>query len=605
MKNRLKHMSKTTISVLLSLLMIVSTITVGIVATNAAYTEDDTVGWGSSNYIAIKMDGWSDYTWVQPGQTTTIDISNYYNGDKAYFDLKTSNGMGQSEFWFNIGAGLSATANSSYNYTRNGTPTEGNNRNYFNVGAYGSITVQCSWTSEDSDTIVLKVTAASGSSKTRGVQITGTLNGASRTVNMTQSGSSTQYYYDVTSGTTQTFKFTYNSNTYGAWNDHAPYNLITGNHTSSSSGYGSESNNTHTGNFTFTRTDNHRIWFDTSNYKVWVVTTASNRTVTYGVCTGQTSMGSVTATSGGTSIGESPASVANNSSVTFTATPNFGYSFVGWYDTNATSGGNLLSSNASYTRTISANTTIYARFTANTADPYYLGGRFAVATSSANIHSSTINKNGVDQYGQTLNGGAGLDKSTATAGPNSGTSTNYWTFVEGSTNLKFTLKDGSSSTVGEREYVLNTYRTVKQLSEDKDKLFEDYGGARDDYHNPFYFIIHDKVHRLSGTDSSGGNFQNQNSEANALSLAEYTGNVAESNELRFNNYNSQSNGWVRIHLKENGYNPSTGTGGNPLIWYEIVDETPPAAANVRISATPARVDRNSTATTNVTLKVLM
>lgn len=58
--------------------------------------------------------------------------------------------------------------------------------------------------------------------------------------------------------------------------------------------------------------------------------------------------------------------VAADTRVTFTAkTANTGYTFKGWYDNN-TGTGDALSTNLAYTRTINANTTIYAVYTVNT-----------------------------------------------------------------------------------------------------------------------------------------------------------------------------------------------------------------------------------------------
>lgn len=580
MKNRLKHMSKTTISVLLSLLMIVSTITVGIVATNAAYTDDETVGakddsesvgWDGNVAFAGTFNSWST-------TANTGSISNNY----ATITMTLSAGTYECKVvangqWLGGGSWTAANTGSNYDYNTNTTSNAS-----LTINTAGSYTFGFSFNDNNCRVSVVSMPSASSDDwYIVGHQFDSNW-GTSKNCKMTLDSSTGYYYYEKS--------FTSGNNYYRIHDGSTQYQPDNENAITLGTKYTLSSGNSRAVNIPSSLTGTHRVWWDATNKQTWVQ--ATNKTVTYGICTGQTSMGSVTATIGGTSIGTSPASVASGSSVVFTATPNFGYELDGWYTNAACTAGKTTTN--PLTVIASSDITRYAKFKASDPDPYYLGGRFATATAAANIHSNTIGKS-AEQYGQTVAAGAGLDKSTASTTASS----NYWTFVEGSTNLKFTLQSGT--TAGSREYILNTYRTVKQLSEDKDKLLADYGGARDDYHNPFYFIIHDKVHRLGGTDSSGGNFQNQNSKANALSLSAYTGNVAESKEIRFNNYNSQSNGWVRIHLKENGYNPSTGTGGNPLIWYEVVDETPPAAANVRISATPARVDRNATGN-NVTLK---
>lgn len=88
-------------------------------------------------------------------------------------------------------------------------------------------------------------------------------------------------------------------------------------------------------------------------------------TVTYALGTDSTDKGSVSATLEGTttSIGTSPASVEEGKSVTFKATANNGYEFVGWYG-DAACTGEALSAEAEYTvSNISADTAVYAKFT--------------------------------------------------------------------------------------------------------------------------------------------------------------------------------------------------------------------------------------------------
>ena len=579
--------------------MIISTVTVGIIATNAAYA-GDSVGWNTSRWLMIKgpWDSWTEH-FLDPSTGYEIDLSSYSAGDHVNFNICARETDGGTLYYFTDQANIYTSTGQEFRWSGSNNTTTSTLSGYFNVASPCKITIQLKW---DGQNPYLKITNVNVVNNT--FYLRDKTN--SRDYTFTATSTTGVYTTEVTLGANETIQCYPRS---GA-NDSGDFYGNSGattlddlNDSTQLFKYGTpntshfvplKSNNLGAGKYTLQ-------WDvrDTGNYQLKLIGfAASNRTVTYGVCTGQTSMGTVTATKNNTSIGTSPASVANNSSVVFTATPNFGYEFAGWKTSAAGTTAHAYGTTNPKTASITGNVTVYASFVASTADPYYIGGRFAVATSAANIHSSTIYKDGVEQYGETLNNGAGLDGSTNSA-LGTGTSTNYWSFKEGSTNLKFTLQSGS--TPGSREYIFNTYRTVKQLSEDKDKLYTDYGGDRDDYHDPFYFIIHDKVHRFGGTDSSGNNFQNQNSEANALSLSSYSGTVKESNEIRFNNYNSQSNGWVRIHLKENGYNPATGSGGNPLIWYEIVDETPPAAANVRISASPARVDRNASGN-NVTLK---
>ena len=89
-----------------------------------------------------------------------------------------------------------------------------------------------------------------------------------------------------------------------------------------------------------------------------IVTYKRIYTVTYGVGTSYTSMGSVSTSPDITSGNY----VIAGTNITFTATPNLGYKFIGWYD-NAACTGEAVSTNASYNiASLGANTTLYAKF---------------------------------------------------------------------------------------------------------------------------------------------------------------------------------------------------------------------------------------------------
>jgi len=574
MKTRLKHLSKSTISVLLSVLMIVSTITVGLMTTTAAFIDNEGTVGAEKVRIKGSWDDWILHDIESSGSYTAINLNANTNYNFVF--------LGGSNEQYAANATISGT---TYNYNVNQNSSDSFTLRTSIAGSYKFI-----YNGFNSNSLNFSVIFPSND-----VYLFGYVNGndvgsSSTLYKFTQSSSDSNIYtYDFTPTSDIYARIKAKDTEYGV-----SFTDITNN---PDTYYTMYTNQTDKLGIKKSGTRIILTWNQSTKQLKW---NYASKTVTYGICSGQTSMGSITAKIGDTAIGDSPASVASGSSVVFTATPNFGYEFVGWYNTSEASGGTQHSASNTYTRTINDNVTVYARFRAATPDPYYLGGRFAVATSSANIHSSTIGKNGVEQYGQVLNNGAGLSNSTAGYSSNYGMY-NYWSFNENSTNLKFTQQQGSDAE-GSRHYTLDTYRTVKQLSEDKDDLVADYGGSNSDYHDPFYFVIHDKAHKFGIGSSAGHNFQNNNSESNALAIEEISAVAAQPQEIRFNNYASQSNGWVRIHLLEDGYMPSTGTGGTLKIWYEIVDETPPAAGTVRISATPSRIDRNSSAATNVTVK---
>lgn len=108
------------------------------------------------------------------------------------------------------------------------------------------------------------------------------------------------------------------------------------------------------------------FWFDTRNneYKLYYTagTTVNKYTVTYDLGTNSTGKGSVSAKSADTDIA-SGAQVEEGKSVTFKAAANDGYEFVGWYS-DAACTGEAVNTNAEYTvSNISADTAVYAKFT--------------------------------------------------------------------------------------------------------------------------------------------------------------------------------------------------------------------------------------------------
>ncbi len=100
------------------------------------------------------------------------------------------------------------------------------------------------------------------------------------------------------------------------------------------------------------------------------VTFPTAYTVTYGVGTKYSSMGGVS-TSPNITSGDY---VIAGTNITFTATPNLGYKFVGWYNNEACTG-DAISTNATHNiASLNANTTLYAKFDYR---PLYIHADFA------------------------------------------------------------------------------------------------------------------------------------------------------------------------------------------------------------------------------------
>lgn len=121
---------------------------------------------------------------------------------------------------------------------------------------------------------------------------------------------------------------------------------------------------------------NYSFTMPTANVTVTATSTLlPSNTINYGVCTGQSAYGYVNVGEYHNSAStikytiDTNTQVLEGTKVNFCARPAVGYKFVGWYDTAAATGGNLLSSSQDYTVT-SPSGNYYARFRAGT-DPAY------------------------------------------------------------------------------------------------------------------------------------------------------------------------------------------------------------------------------------------
>ena len=393
MITKIKSLSKRTLSVLLVLLMVISTVTVGIITTTAAYTdEDEAVGDSAGWKIVIDsnwydLNGTNNYEKELTQGNHTLQFVNYNNGKNTYYASDTT--FSETKTNYNISTTnsdtkitVSASVSGTYKFKRNTEP------------ANGSISISVTFPSSGSSTDWWVI----------GHQFDTEWNTDGKSCKMTLDSSTGYYYYEK--------NFTASSNYYRIHDGSDEYQPGDQNEITLGTKYTLSSGNSRSVNIPNTLTGTHRVWWDATNKQTWV--TAASKTVTYGYATGSNdTMGtiSVTKKSGGSdvSIGASPATVANGEAVTFTATPVFGYHFVGWYTDDA---GTTLNTtiNASENDgsdigvistypaiSVTSNITAYAKFAPNTSDGYYLSGRFATATNDANIHSNTTGKSVLDK----------------------------------------------------------------------------------------------------------------------------------------------------------------------------------------------------------------
>lgn len=264
---------------------------------------------------------------------------------------------------------------------------------------------------------------------------------------------------------------------------------------------------------------------------------------------GGTGSGTVTAKAGSTTLA-SGSKVNNNTSVTFTAEADANNTFDGWYSTQDCSG-TAVSTDNPYTKTVTAITNVYAKFT-STATPttqYYIGGRFKVNDSGGTEHLT---------YDPTGNN-------------------NVWNASCTDINFKF-IEDSSNS----GWYYLNTNLTVAELSAQLSGK-DSNGNAQSWYP---YFLIHTGSGD-SGTwygaisDRAMHSLQNTNALPSAPNLTSRTSQNEEKQLIKFSDTQSTIAGNVTLHfnpteLKLYYTTDSTSTPGD----FNIIDKT---AANGKLT----------------------
>lgn len=590
MKTKLKHLSKSSISVLLALMMIVSTVTVGIITTSAAYVDDGSKVGDSiygMNFASIvgSMSDWTNGIAMDKkddnhySKTIQLDANSTYefkikagHTDNNWADLYSINGDNTKyqfhSSWSGPATDLTTGKNNFELVTMNATSGKVNVTFDF-YGKYGT---------ENKSRLTVSQEAVVSS--TYYMHWGTTDNNKDNWTNHQALSSSVDYEFNASANQFYSFCINTNSNSIGSSGDCESGVTINATPAANNSPWADSTPVWDDGlasgypgcKFKVSSAQTVKIRYDHST-KTLTMSISSNQ-VEYGVLSGQSSYGSVTAKIGDNSIGSSPASVATGSSVVFNATPKFGYHFEGWYTDAACTAGKVTTN--PLTVTVNADVTRYAKFEANTFDTFYLGGRMAVATSAININANTTGAVKDGKYD-----GYGIDKTTNVAGPDAGAGANYWTFNETSTYLPFTSQGGDI-------YKLETHRTISQLSE----THSDYGGTTG--HNPFYFVIHDNRVRFGGTGNSGANFEG-NTESSKLEISQYTGSVKTANEIVFSQFENESDGQVVIWIDASNYNTST-KEGTLKIWYTLDQESNPIASSVKLSATPEKVKKGEKVT---------
>lgn len=179
---------------------------------------------------------------------------------------------------------------------------------------------------------------------------------------------------------------------------------------------------------------NVTFWLDTRNGNMQLYyTSATAYSVTFG--SNDISMGSVIAKNGSSNI-SSGDGVAENREVTFTATANEGYKFDGWYSdagcTTAIEG----ATGATYTTTVTADTTVYAKFVAETYNiTVKENANCTVTVNKTAAYGSNVNVTVKAKDGYTV---SSISVTNVNANDISGNETEGYTFKMPASNVEIT-----------------------------------------------------------------------------------------------------------------------------------------------------------------------
>lgn len=277
-------------------------------------------------------------------------VSGNWNSENAIYEF-TVPGTNKTYTKMLFTRGTAPSWDGKWNQTGDQTPDEGQNLFYVTSGTWGAYA--------------------------RNGAIVGTMNNWNPDTNPLSSNKVT-ISLNYTSATSYDFKVLYGETYYGTTN------AISG--TVSNQVFSTSGNNCTLNIVVASTAQNYTFTWDNTNKKL-SVTYPTSYTVTYS----QTPAAAANVPTTSPSVTSSK-KVASGTSVTFTAqTEKTGYTWKGWYSNNAGTG-DALSTNLAYTRSITANTTIYAVYTPNTytitLNPQ--GGKDGTASVTATYNSNIL-----------------------------------------------------------------------------------------------------------------------------------------------------------------------------------------------------------------------
>lgn len=373
MKTKIKRHSRSALSVLLTLCMLISCMTVGIIATDAAKVASESVGALSvaGHIYFIKPSGWSQVSLMvgHSGYSCGYNMTNisgtslYYinqsawsdSTEFAFFDVKNWGGENHNIAYRADYSPNESSTNSSYAMNAGSTyliATTANSPTYYSSG-YSAL----------NNTLTVKTMLKSGSSYAETTTACGTYS-ATNAKKMNGNGSATSSSFTNSNGTGTLSVARTNTATISQ-SAASEYTFKGWKATKDTTGSGLSS-----GNYSFTN--------------------SGSATTIYAYYELKETQYSVTVSAGSNgSVASSSVSAGATSAVTLpTATPNYGYKFNGW----TSSGGGITISNASSATaaTITATGTggtVTANFTKDDGMNLYIAGRFHIYNGSSWVNS--------------------------------------------------------------------------------------------------------------------------------------------------------------------------------------------------------------------------
>lgn len=373
MKTKISHLGRSTVSVILAVMMLLSTMLIGTVSTVNAVTGTVTVYFKNTlNWNNVFVYFYNEQCWNDNGSGSanvaggpiemtkvdgTDDIYSYtYTGSYSKYISFTRDSQPNYNNFHKTQAVYRGDFDSSKSlFTPNTQPSSTLNETvYYNNGT---------WTAYSG--------GSGGGSTEKNYYVAGSkalVNGSEWTLmqnedKMDYSESDKVYSITYTNKTNQKYLFKLNYDT--DWNNALGYDFVDNNKcvgsTLTNDGGAIQINFSND----VTTPANITIKYSLSTKKIWteVISNVTTHTVTYGV--NNISMGSVSAKSADADIALG-AQVEEGKPVTFTATANKGYKFDGWYSDADCTTAIENATGATYTTTVTADTTVYAKFVAET-----------------------------------------------------------------------------------------------------------------------------------------------------------------------------------------------------------------------------------------------